>query len=59
MAKVDFTPIETDYEGMAKVILAFCELYKVAPDHKAVDEVLIKTIGSPLSIINTGESILN
>ncbi len=34
---MEFTPIERDYEGMAKLIMAFVELYKVAPNTEMVD----------------------
>ena len=36
--------IELDYNGIAKVLSCFIQLYKVADNKKIVDECLLKTI---------------
>ena len=40
MNKSDIELIEINYEGIAKVLTAFAELYKVAPKTEVIDDDL-------------------
>lgn len=38
--KVEYTPFKTDYEGIAKVLAQFTELYKVCENKELLDKSL-------------------
>jgi hypothetical protein len=39
-SKVEFMPIQRDYEGMAKLLIAFSELYNTCDNKELLDELM-------------------
>ena len=48
--KTEFTPIDYNYEGIAKVILAFVELYKVCENKELIDNAFKEFISQKIII---------